>query len=184
MWKQLDEFLIEKAEVFGWPIRLSRFAEARYIQWLEKEDDGVELARRFDEAIRQRALIRRGQAQGSITGRDWYDAKKDGVPELRRLMRQYKTTFNRRHSTPSFTETCEWFQKTIEESAESFPFWWENLEALLFTMDWLRTNDKARANRIALGIEGPAALFDLVAAKSEGLSETYARRMISEAAKM
>src|SRR5262245_14931281 len=53
MLKQFDGLLIEKAAVYGWRIRLSRFVEARYSQWLEKESGGVELARRFDEAIRR-----------------------------------------------------------------------------------------------------------------------------------
>jgi hypothetical protein len=184
MWKQFDELLIQKAAVYGWSIRLSRFVEARYWQWLEEEEDGPELARRFDEAVRHRSLVRRGEIQGSIVEREWAEAKKNGVEELRRLMRQYKAEFNKRRRTPEFTETCEWYMKTIDESPKNFPFWWDNLEALLFALNWARKNDPTRAERITLGLEGAAALFDLVAARSENLSESYARRMISETAKL
>ncbi len=184
MWKQFDEFLIEKAGVFGWTIFLSRLVEGRFFQWLEQEENGPELARRFTDSILRRALIRRGKIKGSIAGREWQDAKKDGVPELRRLRHRYKAESKKRRREMSFTEMCAWYQKTIEDSPKDFPFWWNNLEALLFTMAWLRKNDSTRAQRLALGLEGPATLFDLVAAKSEGLSEHSARRMISETSKL
>jgi hypothetical protein len=184
MWKKFDELLIQQAGVLGWTIWMSRAVEKRYVQWLEEEKDGPELAQRFCEAIRRRALICRGRASGSIDTPLWCAAKKDAIPELRRLKRQYKAEFGKRRRTPSFDEAREWYRETIMESPGKFPLWWGWLESLLGTLDWIKRNDPVRADSITAGTFGPAPLFDLVAARSENLSESYARRRISETAKL
>lgn len=186
--KKYDAILVELAEEIGWPIFECVRVRRRLAWWCEQAANGDETATRFMEAVLGRVRVRRGKITGKITHGDWKLMKNLGVAELRDLKRLYRLEFGKRNRWPEYVEMCKWYRKTIAESPDKFPFWLKRLAPLTIAMEqafvWRGGGNPARVRDLLRGEYSPSSMFDFVAGTSELMTQSTARRKISEAAKL
>jgi hypothetical protein len=184
VWRTFDYVVIERAEsTYGPFVFLSPLVRMRYIQWFLDPEYGFRRITELHRAIERGNSVRLGKDKLPITEPEWRSTKSEGVAELRRIFKQYRYAFNRRRTTPTYRETCDWYRQTVLGSA-SFPFLSGNLDSLFNYIEYAESKGDNMKNRFTSGLLKPGEFFDNWGAYSRNLSPQNFRQSIANLPKL
>ena len=184
IWRTFDYAVIERAQsTYGPFVFLSPFVRMRYVQWFLDPEYGFRCIEGLHRAIERGNRVRLGKDKLPITEPEWRPTKLEAVAELRRIFKLYQRSFNHCNTAPTYEETCDWYRKTVLESA-SFPFLSGNLTSMFNYIEYAESNNENLKNRFRSGLLKPGEFFDNWGAYSRNLSPQNFRQSIAKLPKL
>jgi hypothetical protein len=174
--EKLDALIFKQAETFGWRLALSPLVQMRFSEW-DIQSDGPTLFDRYGKALSKSARLFQKRELPPIDDPDIYLLKHEIVSELRRFLRNLRSAFSKRRTSPSSDEIIDHFQKTILSESDPCIHLKTNMNS------WVQF---FRGNSISVKLllhgkrTSPAALFDSWFAWCKGFEPETIRQRISE----
>jgi hypothetical protein len=171
----LDEIIVAQAVTLGWRLTTSQLVLFRFSQW-SVEPFHPELFERLGKALARSVCILARDELPPIDDPGLREHKRLAVPELRMLLREMRTIFLGRSSSPNAKELTDWFLKALVDS-ERFPTLTRNL------LHWgvfltAQENSGSLELQLTRRLE-PAALFDSWLASLKGHNAEYLRKSLT-----
>jgi len=135
IWDKYDDVLIEQAAALGWRTYESHLILARIAKWSDFDRNGIEKLKRFNEAIKRHAEVKRNLAQLPFTEPEWYQTRKNALQEIKTLQKKLSAQVAARNRLPNLTTLYATIRAEIADMPLAYRYLSSNLTSF---MDYLK----------------------------------------------